>query len=170
MILGLDISTSIMGVCVLQNNKIVHVDYIDLRKTGEFFEKAMKVCEYLENIKKEFSIEEVFIEEALMFFRKGGSTAKTMSILQRFNGIISWQCYQIFGKTPNYVTPITARSKCGIKVPRGSKAKDVVMEHFLQTKEFELVYTRHGNIQKYCYDMADAIVVARAGHHIMQEN
>ena len=40
MILGLDISTSIVGVCVLQNNEIVCTDYIDLRKIGSFFEKA----------------------------------------------------------------------------------------------------------------------------------
>ena len=68
---------------------------------------------------------------------------------------------------PNYITPISARSKCGIKVARGKKAKEVVMEHFIESQEFEIVYTRYGNIQKYCYDIADAIVVARAGSKII---
>jgi len=167
MILGLDISTSIVGVCVLDDNKIVHTEYIDLRKVGNFFEKAQKVEYSLKEIKKNHKIEHIFIEQALMFFRRGGSTAKTMSVLQRFNGIISWQCYQLFDMEPNYVTPISARSKCGIKVARGKKAKEVVMEHFIESQEFEIIYTRHGNIQKYCYDIADAIIVARAGTKII---
>jgi len=152
----------------MNDNKIVHTEYIDLRKTGNFFEKAQKVQDSLKEIKKEHNIEHIFIEQALMFFRRGGSTAKTMSVLQRFNGIISWQCYQLFDMEPNYVTPISARSKCGIKVARGKKAKEVVMEHFIKSKEFEIIYTRHGNVQKYCYDIADAIVVARAGHYLLQ--
>jgi len=167
MILGLDISTSIIGVCVLKDDKIVHTDYIDMRKIGSFFEKAQKVESVLKEIRKEYDIEHVFIEQALMFFRRGGSTAKTMSVLQRFNGIVSWQSYQIFEMEPNYVTPISARSKCGIKVARGKKAKEVVMEHFIKSQEFEIIYTRHGNVQKYCYDIADAIVVARAGSKII---
>jgi len=167
MILGLDISTSIVGVCVMNDNKIVHAEYIDLRKTGNFFEKARKVEDSLKEIKKNHNIEHIFIEQALMFFRRGGSTAKTMSVLQRFNGIVSWQCYQLFDMEPNYVTPISARSKCGIKVARGKKAKEVVMEHFIESQEFEIIYTRHGNVQKYCYDIADAIIVARAGTKII---
>jgi len=167
MILGLDISTSIIGVCILKDDKIVHTDYIDMRKIGSFFEKAQKVETVLKEIKKNHNIEHIFIEQALMFFRRGGSTAKTMSILQRFNGIVSWQSYQIFNMEPNYVTPISARSKCGIKVARGKKAKEVVMEHFIKSQEFEIVYTKFGNVQKYCYDIADAIVVARAGSKII---
>jgi len=167
MILGLDISTSIIGVCILKDDKIVHTDYIDMRKIGSFFEKAQKVETVLKEIKKNHNIEHIFIEQALMFFRRGGSTAKTMSVLQRFNGIVSWQSYQIFNMEPNYVTPISARSKCGIKVARGKKAKEVVMEHFIKSQEFEIVYTKFGNVQKYCYDIADAIVVARAGSKII---
>ncbi|MCK5345081.1 MAG: hypothetical protein KAR20_16845 [Candidatus Heimdallarchaeota archaeon] len=167
MILGLDISTSIIGVCILDDDKIVKTDYIDLRKVGDFFEKAQAVEDRLKEISSSYKIEHIFIEQALMFFRRGGSTAKTMSILQRFNGIVSWQCYQIFKMEPNYVTPISARSKCGIKVAKGKKAKEVVMEHFIHSKEFQIDYTRYGNVQKYCYDIADAVVVARAGSKII---
>jgi len=168
MILGLDISTSIVGVCVLQNNEIVCTDYIDLRKIGSFFEKAKEVETVLKEVKSKFAIEHIFIEQALMFFRRGGSTAKTMATLQRFNGIVSWQSYKVFDLEPNYITPISARSKCGIKIEKGKKAKEVVMEHFVESKEFEIVYTRYGNVQKYCYDIADAVVVARAGYYLLQ--
>ena len=63
MILGLDISTSIVGVCVLGDNKIVHTEYIDLRKLGSFFEKAQKVEDSLKEIKKNHNIEYIFIEQ-----------------------------------------------------------------------------------------------------------
>jgi len=168
MILGLDVSTSIVGVCVLKNDKIVHTAYIDLRKIKNFFEKGQEVENTLKDIKKNFKIEYIYIEQALMFFRRGGSTANTMSILQRFNGIVSWICYNVYGMEPNYVTPIGARSKCGIKVKRGEKAKEIVMKHFIDNEDFGIIYTKKGNIQKYCYDIADAIIVARAGY-ILQE-
>ena len=170
MILGLDVSTSIVGVCILENDKIVHTTYIDLRKIKNFFEKGQHVENTLKDLKKDFKIEHIYIEQALMFFRRGGSTANTMSILQRFNGIVSWICYNIYDMEPNYVTPIGARSKCGIKVKRGEKAKDIVMKHFVENEDFGIIYTKKGNIQKYCYDIADAIVVARAGYYLLQEN
>ena len=84
MILGLDVSTSIIGVCLLKDNKIVKTDYIDLRKTTGLLHKAKVVEDYMIHNLKEENIEHVFIEQALMFFRRGGSTAKTMSTLQNF--------------------------------------------------------------------------------------
>lgn len=167
MILGLDVSTSIIGVCLLEDDKIVKTDYIDLRKVSGLLHKAKVVEDYIIHNLKEREIEHVFIEQALMFFRRGGSTAKTMSVLQNFNGVVSWLCFKLLELEPQYVTPISARSKCGIKVPRGKKAKEVVMEHFLESGEFPIDYTRYGNVQKYCYDIADAVVVARAGSKII---
>ncbi|HAW81469.1 MAG TPA: hypothetical protein DCX27_18260 [Balneola sp.] len=167
MILGLDVSTSIIGVCLLKDDKVVKADYIDLRKVSGLLHKAQAVEDYINNNLKEIKIEHIFIEQALMFFRRGGSTAKTMAILQNFNGVVSWLCFKLLELEPQYITPISARSKCGIKVPRGKKAKEVVMEHFLETKEFPIDYTRYGNVQKYCYDMADAVVVAKAGSKII---
>lgn len=169
MILGLDVSTSIIGVCLLEDNKIIKADYIDLRKVSGLLHKAQAVEDYINNNLKEVKIEHIFIEQALMFFRRGGSTAKTMAILQNFNGVVSWLCFKLLGLEPQYITPISARSKCGIKVPRGKKAKEVVMEHFLESKEFPIDYTSYGNVQKYCYDIADAVVVSRAGYYLLQE-
>ncbi len=167
MILGLDVSTSIIGVCLLKDDKIVKTDYIDLRKTTGLLHKAKVVEDYITHNLKDEGVKHIFIEQALMFFRRGGSTAKTMATLQNFNGVVSWLCFKMLELEPQYITPISARSKCGIKVPRGKKAKEVVMEHFLESKEFPIDYTRYGNVQKYCYDMADAVVVAKAGSKII---
>lgn len=170
MILGLDVSTSIIGVCLLKDDKIVKTDYIDLRKITGLLHKAKVVEDYIIHNLQEQDIKHVFIEQALMFFRRGGSTAKTMSTLQNFNGVVSWLCFKLLELEPQYVTPISARSKCGIKVPRGKKAKDVVMEHFLESGEFPIDYTRYGNVQKYCYDIADAVIVAKAGSKIILDS
>ena len=52
----------------------------------------------------------------------------------------------------------------GISVPRGKKAKKVVMEHLIEHEpDFEVEWTRNGNPKPCYFDMADAIVVAKAG-------
>ena len=50
MILGLDVSTSITGICVLNDNEIVFNDFIDTRKNKCFFEKIEKVKEHLKEL------------------------------------------------------------------------------------------------------------------------
>ena len=88
-----------------------------------------------------------------------------MATLQRFNGIVSWLIYELFEIEPQYVGATTARKLCGIKVPRGQKAKQVVLEHLLEREpEFKIEHTIHGNPKPESYDRADAIVVAKAGY------
>ena len=115
MILGLDVSTSIIGVCLFKDDKVVKADYIDLRKISGLLHKAQAVEDYINNNLQEAQIEHIFIEQALMFFRRGGSTAKTMATLQNFNGVVSWLCFKLLELEHQYITPISARSKCGIK-------------------------------------------------------
>tara|TARA_R100000808_G_C2150155_1_gene158786 strand:- start:2604 stop:3131 length:528 start_codon:yes stop_codon:yes gene_type:complete len=165
MILGLDISTSITGYTVLDDNgNIVVCDHIDLRKQKDFFQKATTVEAVLVDIKKQHSIKNVYIELPFMFFKSGGSSAITMSVLQRFNGVISWMCYNLFKVTPEYFGATEARKLCGIKVPRGQKAKDVVMKFVLDTEaEFSVEYTRNNNPKAGYADRADSYVIAKAG-------
>ena len=73
--------------------------------------------------------------------------------------------YELFELEPQYLTAMEARKLCGIKVPRGQKAKKVVLEHLLETEAaFKIEYTSHGNPKPESYDRADAIVVAKAGY------
>ena len=129
MILGLDISTSIVGVTVLDNEKqiLLNVGW-DLRNKRIYpniFKKAKEVNRLLREINSQFHIEKIYIEKSLQAFRSGFSSAKTLSTLSSFNGITSWMCYDIFSIEPEYISAISARKLCGIKVPRGQKAKKV---------------------------------------------
>ena len=168
MILGLDISTSITGVTVLDNDgKVVFNEAWDFRNKKYFptlFEKGFEIKELLYQLKKDYGITSVYIEQSLQSFRSGFSSAKTLSTLSRFNGIVSWLCYEAYELKPEYIAATTARKKCGIKIPKGVKAKQVVIKYVVDNVPDVLIeYTKHGNPKPQCFDMADSWVIARAG-------
>ena len=180
MILGIDVSTSITGFAVIAEGELVFYDSVDLRKYKGTFNKALVVKEKLMDLfemyqcyneeypgwgDSDFPINSIYIEQPFTFFNSGGSSAKTMAVLQKFNGIVSWMVYELFELEPQYLTAMEARKLCGIKVPRGQKAKKVVLERLLETEAaFKIEYTSHGNPKPESYDRADAIVVAKAGY------
>ena len=118
--LGLDISTSIIGFCLINYKKeLVLLDYIDLRKIKCIFEKSVVVKEKLLSLKKEYKFSDDFsisIEEAFQSFSKGFSSARTLSQLNRFNGIVSYQCYETFNSVPCYINVNSARKNLQIKI------------------------------------------------------
>ena len=165
MILGLDISTSITGITLLDDNGEVKVmTAIDTRKYKNFFQKAEAVKKVLTDLSNSYKVEEVFIEQSLQSFRSGFSSAKTLSTLSRFNGIVSWMCYSLWSLEPQYLAATSARKLCGIKVPKGQKAKPVVLQFVLDNEPtFVVEYTKHGNPKPDSFDRADSWVIAKAG-------
>lgn len=166
MILGLDISTSITGATVIdESGKVVYNEAWDLRKYKEFFQKAEIVKGKIWELEDTFLIKEVCVEQSLQSFRSGFSSAKTLSTLSRFNGVVSWLCYDILQVKPEYIAATSARKKCGIKVPKGAKAKQVVIQYVLDNVPSVLIeYTKHGNPKPHCFDKADSWVIANAGY------
>jgi len=165
LILGLDISTSITGITLLDDNGEVKVmNAIDTRKYKNFFQKAEAVKKVLTDLSNSYKVEEVFIEQSLQSFRSGFSSAKTLSTLSRFNGIVSWMCYSLWNLEPQYLAATSARKLCGIKVPKGQKAKPVVLQYVLDNEPtFVVEYTKHGNPKPDSFDRADSWVIAKAG-------
>ena len=183
MILGIDVSTSITGFAVVADDELLYYDSVDLRKYKGVINKAKVVKEKIDDIfeayqcdgehalmgSSDYPIECIYIEQPFTFFNSGGSSAKTMAVLQKFNGIVSWLVYEMFEIEPQYVTAMEARKLCGIKVPRGQKAKKVVLEHLLDSEQaFKIEYTNRGNPKPESYDRADAIIVAKAGYKLQQ--
>ena len=180
MILGIDISTSITGFAIVGDDQLLHYSCVDLRKHKGQFAKAEALREYVSDLfenyqlnnesftgSSDFPIEHIYIEQPLHMFMKGRSSAKTLSTLMTFNGITSWLIYELFEIEPEYISATSARKKAGIRVPRGEKAKEVVLKHLLATEPgFKIDHTRHGNPAAGSYDMADAIVIAKAGYAI----
>ena len=171
MILGLDISTSITGATVLDKNGVcVYNEFWDTRNKNKFpthFDKARHLRQKLEDIKSRFQVSEVYIEKPFMFFNSGGSSAKTMSSLQNYNGMISWICSDAFKKDPDYLTASEARKAVGIKVPRGENSKQKSFDFVVANEPtFIVEYTRHGNPKPGVMDKSDSWVIAKAGHLI----
>lgn len=167
MILGLDVSTSITGATIIDDaGTVVLMESIDTRKYKNFFIKAEKMKNFLTNLRKQYNIKEIYIEQSLQSFRSGFSSAKTLSTLSRFNGVISWVCYSLWGIEPEYLAATSARKLCGIKVPKGLKAKPVVLQFVLDNEpSFVVEYTKHGNPKPDSYDRADSWVIAKAGYN-----
>ena len=166
MILGLDVSTSITGITILEKDgTLVYNDSWDTRKYKSFFEKVDYVEKEIIHLSKLYGgFERVFIEESLQTFRSGFSSAKTLSTLARFNGVVSWLVYRVLKTEPLYLAATSARKLCGIKVPRGTKAKQVVIQHILDNvPEIQIEYTKQNNVKPHCYDKADSWVIAKAG-------
>ena len=168
MILGLDVSTSITGATVLDEvGKVVSNEAWDFRNKKHFptlFEKGYEIKELLYQLKQEYDITSIYIEQSLQSFRSGFSSAKTLSTLSRFNGIVSWLCYEVFESQPEYIAATSARKQCGITIPKGQKAKQIVIQYVVDNVPDVLIeYTKHGNPKPQCYDMADSWVIAHAG-------
>ena len=166
MILGLDISTSITGYTLIDEDKIILNGAWDTRKYKDFFEKVVHVQEGLDIIRKEYGkeIKAVYIEQSLQSFRSGFSSAKTLSTLSRFNGIVSWLVFDKYKLKPEYLAATSAQKLCGIKIPRRQKAKQVVLKFLLDNEpSFVIDYNRNGNPKPESYDRADSIVIAKAG-------
>ena len=168
MILGLDISTSVTGFTVLnEDGTILHNEAINLtsKKLETLLQKAKVVKDRLTELKYLYNITDIYIEQSLNAFRPGLSSASVILTLGKMNGIVSWICYEVYGREPEYIPVMTARKALGIKVERGANAKEIVLRHILDNyPDFKVEYTLKGNAAKGVYDRADSLVIAVAGY------
>jgi len=173
-ILGLDISTSITGVTLVDDiGQVLYCEAWDMRNKNHFtdlYNKANFVKGRLLDLSIQFHIKHVFIEQSLQAFRPGFSSAKTLLTLASFNGIVSYICQDELGIKPEYIGASTARKSNGIKIPRGEKAKKVVLQYVLDNEsDFVIEYTKQGNPKPGSYDRADSLIIARAGYNLWKE-
>ena len=173
MILGLDISTSITGATVIQDSQIRESFFWDTRNKKHFptiYHKARFIKDKIEDLKDRYEITEIYIEQSLHSFRSGFSSAQTLSTLSRFNGIVSWLCYEIFSIQPQMIAATSARKQAGVGIKRGDNAKEKVLQFVLDNyPEIEIQYTKHGNPRPGTLDMCDSIIIALAGDKIVRE-
>ncbi len=165
MILGLDISTSKIGYCILDNKeKIITNEFMKL-KPLQLEDRAEIFYKFLSDINNEYNIDYIFIEEPFTMFGGGRTTAGTMAKLQRFNGMCSFAVRRIFKMNPVLIPANQARKSVGLKIKRGEDTKKKIIE-WVETqypKDFIYELTRHGNPKPGTDDKADAVIIALAG-------
>ena len=113
--LGLDVSTTTIGVCLLEYNADGYVKILELTHINPKVSSKIKGIEQLFLKKQIFekfiakyedlNITKVIIEEPLM----RSNNINTCSTLLRFNGMISDCVYNILGVVPEYISSYDAR-------------------------------------------------------------
>lgn len=173
-ILGCDISTTISGYCILKDGELVKDLSVDTRNKNHYptdWDAWERHKEVLKEIKSEFDIDEVYIEEPVKSFKSGFSSASTISTLSRFNGMISAILYEVFHIEPEYLHAATARKEAGLTVSQKSDktGKEQAFEYIEETEDnFEYDLTYAGNPKPESKDRADSIVVARAAENLLE--
>lgn len=114
-LMGLDISTQCIGICLLEDDgskygKVIELTHISPKVSNKvkgieqlFLKK--KIFEEFVLKYKDFGIDEVIIEEPLM----RSNNVLTVSTLLRFNGMVSDCVYNILGIVPHYISSYDAR-------------------------------------------------------------
>ena len=166
--LGLDISSSKIGIALLDKEKVVISDVLKFKSNLSLEERAVQFERRMREIDAHHVVYDVYVEQPAIMFRGGKTTAFTMATLQRFNGMCCYVLNQIFEMEASLVNPNSARSVLGIKVPRkfpGKEKKKAIIENISERfgEQFQYNLTRQGNPQPGTDDRADALVVALAG-------
>jgi len=119
MVLALDISTSMTGFAIIDQDGVVCVHgSVDLRKEKSFVAKVNIAKAEILLAAKGYAIETLAVEKNLQAFRRGFSSASTLDSLARFNGALSYAvastvCAPLFNLDVNEV-----RRKLGIKIQK----------------------------------------------------
>lgn len=182
-ILGLDVSTSCTGVCVVDStvspdasgSHILVLEAVEFKGCTTLWDKADAISEYLADMDKgllgagstPLHPDRVVLEEPLMGFRPGMSSAQTISTLMRFNGIVSYIARNTFHCEPEYIGSAHARKLCGIKLVRtalGGPQKEQVFKHMAEhdLSHVEWPLKKSGKQVEWSRDACDAYVIARA--------
>lgn len=177
LILGLDVSTTVTGICVIDpkiniddaGSHIKLIDKIEFKKCKSLWEKAdLTAYELSELFKKHPGDYKVFLEEPLMGFRAGMSSAATITTLMRFNGVVSYIARDIFKVDPEYISSSHARKLCGIKMQKtsvaGMSGKEQVFKYMSEhdLKHVQWPLKKNGEAVDWSRDATDAYVIARA--------
>jgi hypothetical protein len=170
MICGLDISTSCVGICFLNDDgSLYKIEYLKFKDEKTFHEKVdafkyhlFTFCEY-NNLFYEGKLR-FLVEAPLLMCNK--SMAATISLLQRFNACCCYVLHNSFGVEAEMVSAAHARKLAGIQLVKGQNTKEIVFEH---VKKMNLVpeatweYKKTGKPKESNFDMADALVIALSG-------
>lgn len=138
--IGLDVSTSVIGVCVLEHKtgKMLSIYPVKLNKAAledlwdktTAFEKTLK-----QNTQANWTVKRIFVEDVAKKFSSGFSSAQTIVTLAKMNALACWIAYGVFGVKPTFINVRTARAALGIKIDTKDKTKTT------KEKVFEKVLT-----------------------------
>ena len=162
-ILGLDASTTCVGYAFTEDEKILDMGFIDIKKEKTPKDKVQKVLGFLNESKYIDGVIDINIEDNLSGFAGGRTSQQVIIKLAKFNAILCFMLEEMFEFNVNSINPMTARKQVfGKARVKGKKAKEFVKE------EIEKMYdtskwckeTTRGNWDKRNIDMYDGLVMS----------
>lgn len=163
MIVGWDVSTSAIGICVRQDDgKLVEFGVI-YPKGDTHREKHISAAAQVVNFCKRVCPKaDHFVEERLGGFTGGLTTKQTLMALAAMNAVVSF-ILSDFGSV-THIPVVTVNRIVGFKKPKDSDRKVEVIK-LVRSREPEFPYreTTGGKYAKGVDDMADAWMLAEAG-------
>ena len=171
MILGLDISTSTIGYCIINNDGFLkRIGYIGISNIEDIVEKGYFVFQFFNNLLKEEKIEHIYIEDISQKFSPGFSSAGIITLLARFNGIVSFILYYITHIKPNYIMATSSRKKAyKMSFKRGIDIKKQIFIEVNKREKIPWLKTQKGKIKNECYDMCDSYTLSLCGYNILKD-
>lgn len=164
MILGLDISTSVIGITLLENDGLLkEMKYYKFKKGTDLF---IKLDEFIAYWNMEYDIKHIFVEEPLKMFKGKFSNANTIQTLTSFNAMISSYLYLKYGVIPTYFNASHARTIVfpSLKIPQSHPNKKfLIWEQVNKIEKLKPEYNKSGNLKEENFDMSDSYVIAKMG-------
>ena len=163
MIVGWDISTSAIGICVRRaDGKIVEFGVIYPKGLSQY-EKHRDAANQVSTFCKRVCPQaQHFVEERLGGFTGGKTTRQTLMVLASMNAVVSFVLAD-FGPVV-HIAPITTKRITGLVVPKGGDKKvEVIRLARSREPSFPYAETAAGNYVRGTDDMADAWLLAEAG-------
>lgn len=175
MIIGWDVSTSAIGVCVRDaGGRTLEFGVIYPRGDSHHLKQisaAAQVDEFCKRARARYSPDggdssSHFVEDRLGGFTGGLTTTQTLMSLAAMNAVVSF-VLSWHGPVV-HIPPISAKRIVGLKVPKGGNKKLEVIG-LVRSREpsFPYAETAAGNHVKGTDDMADAWLLAEAGRLIL---
>lgn len=168
MILGLDCSTSVVGWSILDTSgHLVDYGYVDMTrlKSASLEHKMDYFCDSFSRVLLKYSnkISAFAIEEAVLGFTKGRSSANTITKLISFNFAVRYWVYKTISVNPVLVNSSRARKLAGLQFEKNTNSADKkkVVANFVENKfSIKLPKTKNGTYKYYSFDIADSIIVS----------
>lgn len=163
---GLDVSTTTIGISLLEDNKLISVEYYKPPKEGSTFARLIETRNYVINKVRELKPDQIIVEDIAKFMQ-GHSNAETILTLAIVNRTICLAIYEQLKIEPILMNVNTVRSIIRPKDYVGKLIKEDVpmaIEKALGIK-FPYVYSKSRKGDKIAvesYDMADSIAVVLA--------
>jgi len=170
-ILGIDCSSSTIGWGLLTLEKMPklvsygHIKPLEAKK-GDIITRLSNTFNRIQGLVSDLDPSVIYVEEIKKSFKRGMSSAQTITVLAGFNRVTSVAASLVSNKEIKFINESTVRTKIKELLSLGKKIEkdevpSIIVEHL--DKRFKGPLNTKGNVAVETGDEADGIAVAWAG-------